>query len=271
MESGEKLQDDLENTIAGAETPSIDGSASPRTKATSAILGMGDDPGSSDMGSQVVVSQNESQNRPRQSYTTVEDVMPQVKSSGTRGAFDAMRAANDMQHASDRSLKRLTPTEDRWPSPSSPRSQAAPDQQSHDVTPMIDLEAQVVEPSLQGPKKTAAAPEVPKKSAVPSSQSPRTAADQNSCRNSEDYDGEQAGLYDLAEKLRNENPAVEPWFLEMSRLRRIYILWLNKRLSLCRKSILGQQRASDKDMKALGEVLHLQGEIIEGTLHRANK
>jgi hypothetical protein len=131
---------------------------------------------------------------------------------------------------------------------------------------MTDLEAQVVAPSLQRENKNTAVPKVSRESALPSGQSPRATADQNSRRSSEDYDGEQAGLYDLAEDLRNREPAVEPWFLEMSRLRRIYILWLNKRLSLCRKSILEQQQASDKDMKALGEVLHLQGKIVEEVL-----
>jgi hypothetical protein len=40
-------------------------------------------------------------------------------------------------------------------------------------------------------------------------------------------------------------------------------MWLNQRLALCRKSILEHEKASDADMKALGEVLHLQGKIIE--------
>jgi hypothetical protein len=88
---------------------------------------------------------------------------------------------------------------------------------------------------------------------------PRQMTDQSSCRSFEDDYDEHAALYDFAEELRMEEPAAEPWFLEMSRLRRIYILWLNKRLSLCRKSILGRKKASDDDVKVLGEVLHLQG------------
>ena len=72
---------------------------------------------------------------------------------------------------------------------------------------------------------------------------------------------EQAGLYDFAEELRNSKPPVEPWFLEGSRLRRIYILWLNKRLAMCRKDILERQQPSDKDMEELGKVLHLQGKL----------
>lgn len=76
----------------------------------------------------------------------------------------------------------------------------------------------------------------------------------------EDYE-EQAGLYDFAEELRNSIPPVEPWFLEASRLRRFYILWLNKRLAMCRKDILERMQPSDKDMEDLGRVLHLQGKL----------
>jgi hypothetical protein len=107
-------------------------------------------------------------------------------------------------------------------------------------------------------------------STIPPSQPTRLATDQNSHGNSDANDEEQAGIYDLAEELRNRDPPVEPWFLEMSRLRRIYILWLNKQLSLCRKSILGRQKARDKDMEALGKVLHLQGKILEGRFEPTN-
>ena len=81
-----------------------------------------------------------------------------------------------------------------------------------------------------------------------------------SSSSSDEYE-EQAGLYDFAEELRNEEPPVEPWFLEGSRLRRIYILWLNKQLALCRKDILERQQPSDRDMEQLGKILHLQGKI----------
>lgn len=76
---------------------------------------------------------------------------------------------------------------------------------------------------------------------------------------------EQAGLYDFAEELRNKEPPVEPWFLEGSRLRRMYILWLNKQLALCRKGILERQQPSDQDMEDLGKILHLQGKIRPDT------
>jgi hypothetical protein len=76
----------------------------------------------------------------------------------------------------------------------------------------------------------------------------------------EDYE-EQAGLYDFAEELRNSKPPVQPWFIEASRLRRIHILWLNKRLAMCRKDILERMQPSDKDMEELGKVLHSQGKL----------
>lgn len=70
---------------------------------------------------------------------------------------------------------------------------------------------------------------------------------------------DQTGLFRFSEELHKEERPVEPWFLEMSRLRRMYILWVNKRLAQCRKNILQLQQPTDQDMKDLGEVLHLQG------------
>lgn len=87
-------------------------------------------------------------------------------------------------------------------------------------------------------------------------------ADRFSNRNSEDDEDEQMALYDFAEELRSERPVAELWTLEMSRLRRIYMLWLNKRLSLCRRTILERQRVSEEDMRNLGEVLRLQGKAV---------
>lgn len=77
---------------------------------------------------------------------------------------------------------------------------------------------------------------------------------------------EQMGIYIFSEELRNANPPVEPWFMEMSRLRRMYILWINRQLALCRKSILEQRRPSDEDMENLGKVLHLQGKYVPSLL-----
>jgi hypothetical protein len=121
---------------------------------------------------------------------------------------------------------------------------------------MADLEAQHGTTSTHNASGTSVS------SGSASSHSVRPTAYPNSYEGSGNDEDEQVGLYNLAEKLRNQDPAVEPWFLEMSRLRRIYVLWLNKRLALCRKSILTNRKASDEDMKALGEVLHLQGKNI---------
>lgn len=85
--------------------------------------------------------------------------------------------------------------------------------------------------------------------------------DQDSLSSFSEDDGEQGGLYDFAEELRTNNPPTEPWFLEMSRLRRLYILWLNKRQALMRKKILEGKRASDQDMEEVGRILHLQGKL----------
>ena len=122
---------------------------------------------------------------------------------------------------------------------------------------MADLEAQ------NGAASTNDASGASVSSGTASNHSVRTTAYPNSYEGSASDEVEQVGLYNLAEELRNQDPPVEPWFLEMPRLRRIYIMWLNKRLALCRKSILGHRKASDEDMKALGEVLHLQGKNID--------
>lgn len=72
-------------------------------------------------------------------------------------------------------------------------------------------------------------------------QDPTTNPNDGSSKLTDDNE-ERAGLYDFAEELRNCNPPVEPWFLENSRLRGIYILWLNKRLAMSRKDILERQQ-----------------------------
>lgn len=124
---------------------------------------------------------------------------------------------------------------------------------------MADLEAKNTPPGLR----TAPGPIGTSPASISSSSRVSGVATDRSGPNSWESDDEQVGLYDFSEELRLKKPAVEPWFLEMSRLRRIYILWLNKRLSLSRKSILGRQSASDEDMEELGKVLHLQGKLFE--------
>lgn len=103
-------------------------------------------------------------------------------------------------------------------------------------------------------------PTRPPKSAPVEGDVPTTNPNDWSAKAIEDYE-EQAGLYDFAEELRNSKPPVEPWFIEASRLRRTYILWINKRLAMCRKDILERMQPSDKDMEELGKVLHLQGKL----------
>lgn len=131
-------------------------------------------------------------------------------------------------------------------------------QQNPNVPQLPDLEAQVDPARLQNAPSNLK----PSVSIGPEGLSSRTSiheTDRISNRTSEDDEDEQTALYDLSEELRSERPVAEPWTLEMSRLRRIYILWLNKRLSLCRRTILERQRVSEEDMRNLGEVLRLQG------------
>ena len=73
----------------------------------------------------------------------------------------------------------------------------------------------------------------------------------------EDEDIEESGLFDFAEGLREDQN--EPWFMEMSRLRRCHFLYLNKRLAACRKRILQRRQVSDKDMEDLTILLRDQG------------
>lgn len=69
-------------------------------------------------------------------------------------------------------------------------------------------------------------------------------------------------LVDYANALREEKPPAEPWFLEMTRLRKIYLLHLNNELARMRKKILIGRRASKTDMNQLRDLLHDQAEAI---------
>ncbi|KAM0722576.1 hypothetical protein Q7P37_002017 [Cladosporium fusiforme] len=134
-------------------------------------------------------------------------------------------------------------------------------QQNLNAPQLPDLEAQIDPASLQhAPSELR--PSVSLGSEGLSRRTSRHETDRSSHRGSEDDEDEQMALYDFSEELRSERPVAEPWILEMSRLRRIYILWLNKRLSLCRRTILEHQRVSDEDMRNLGDVLRLQAEAI---------
>lgn len=66
-------------------------------------------------------------------------------------------------------------------------------------------------------------------------------------------------LFDFAEELRREDPPGEPWFMEMTRLRRLHFLWLNRELAAIRKKVLQDKRASNKDMEKLQTLLRDQG------------
>lgn len=70
---------------------------------------------------------------------------------------------------------------------------------------------------------------------------------------------EEMGLFDFAEELRQEKPPGEPWFMEMTRLRRLHFLWLNRELAGVRKKILEGKSASDDDMVKLQTLLRDQG------------
>lgn len=75
-------------------------------------------------------------------------------------------------------------------------------------------------------------------------------------------ENEDVNLYLFAEELYDERPIpAEPWFLEMTRLRRAYILHLNKRLAKHRKRFFEERQATDKDMEDLGKTLHEQGQL----------
>ena len=78
---------------------------------------------------------------------------------------------------------------------------------------------------------------------------------------SSELDYEEVGIFDFAEELRREKPPGEPWFMEMTRLRRMHFLWLNKELAAIRKKILQDRRASKKDMRTLQGLLRDQGRI----------
>ena len=70
---------------------------------------------------------------------------------------------------------------------------------------------------------------------------------------------ENAALYEFAAELRAEKPPGEPWYMEMTRLRRLYFLYLNRQLAQCRKRILERREVSDDEMNELKVLLRDQG------------
>lgn len=67
------------------------------------------------------------------------------------------------------------------------------------------------------------------------------------------------GLFLIAQDLSSEQPPGEPFFMEMTRLRRFWFLYNNKRLAQCRKRILEREQATDEDMLELQKLLRDQG------------
>ena len=75
------------------------------------------------------------------------------------------------------------------------------------------------------------------------------------------YNEEETGVFSFAETLGEEEPPGEPWFMEMTRLRRFHFVHLNKRLAACKKKILEGRKVSDNDMKELSMLLQEQGKV----------
>ena len=97
--------------------------------------------------------------------------------------------------------------------------------------------------------------------ATAEAQSPIGAATslRSSSETSSEEDVEEAGLFEFAEAVGWERPPGEPWFMEMTRLRRYHFVYLNKKLAASRKRILEQKTASDHDMEELTKLFHDQG------------
>lgn len=70
---------------------------------------------------------------------------------------------------------------------------------------------------------------------------------------------EERNIFDFVDALEDEQPAAEPWLVEMTRLRRLHFLHINKRLAACKKKILETRRATDRDMEELGALFNEQG------------
>ena len=73
---------------------------------------------------------------------------------------------------------------------------------------------------------------------------------------------EDEALFKFAMVLREEKPLGEPWYMEMTRLRRFYFLYLNRELARCRKTILSRREVTEEDMKILKGLLRDQADAI---------
>ncbi len=91
------------------------------------------------------------------------------------------------------------------------------------------------------------------------------------CDSEDDEDNviENQMLFRWSEKLRREE--AEPWFLEMTTLRRLSILHLNKQLAWYKKKISKDHAASNKDMRRVRALLREQGTFTRPMLRRRTR
>ncbi|KAK5110242.1 hypothetical protein LTR85_001301 [Meristemomyces frigidus] len=73
---------------------------------------------------------------------------------------------------------------------------------------------------------------------------------------------EERNICDFAESLEREEPPADPWFMEMTGLRRLHFLHINKRLAACKKRVLETRRATDRDMEEIRALFHEQADAI---------
>ena len=72
---------------------------------------------------------------------------------------------------------------------------------------------------------------------------------------------EERNLYDFVDKLQTENPPGAPWFINITLLRRLQFLHVNKRLAACKKRIVETRTATDSNMQEVRTLLHEQGTL----------
>jgi hypothetical protein len=67
-------------------------------------------------------------------------------------------------------------------------------------------------------------------------------------------------IYRLANELQDELPVpAEPWYMEMTTLRRINFIDINNKLAKCRKKLYDTRAATEDDIKEIRQLLHIQG------------
>jgi len=78
----------------------------------------------------------------------------------------------------------------------------------------------------------------PPASARPSARPSTSSRPSQGTENDAALQDEEIGLFDFAEELRSgpKGPG-EPWFMDMTRLRRVHFLYLNRELALVRKNL----------------------------------